>query len=75
MKPIPLNSLLINQMIYCFAGVMYNVGSLLAQRNLEPAWASTDAVTGVARPKKGVCLKHPTFHRVSDKGLINKGSE
>ena len=36
------------QMAYCFTGIMYNVGSLLAQRNDEPAWASTDAVIGVA---------------------------
>ena len=47
MKPIPPNRLLILQMIYCFAGVMYNVGSLLALRNGQPAWASTDAVFGV----------------------------
>ena len=47
MKPIPQNRLLILQMIYCFAGVMYNVGSLLALRNGQPAWASTDAVFGV----------------------------
>ena len=44
MKPITQNRLLILQMIYCFAGVMYNVGSLLALRNGQPAWASTDPV-------------------------------
>jgi len=44
----PLNRLLILQMAYCFSGIMYNVGSLLAQRNGQPAWASTDAVMGVA---------------------------
>lgn len=43
-----LNSLLMLQMAYCFAGIMYNVGSLLAQRSGQAAWASTDAVTGVA---------------------------
>ena len=47
MKPISWNRLLILQMIYCFAGIMYNVGSLLALRNGQPAWASTDAVFGV----------------------------
>jgi hypothetical protein len=36
------------QMAYCFTGIMYNVGSLLAQRSGLPGWASTDAVTGVA---------------------------
>jgi len=44
----PLNRLLILQMVYCFIGIMYNVGSLLAQRNGQQAWASTDAVVGVA---------------------------
>lgn len=48
MKPIPLNNLLISQMFYCFVGIMYNVGSLLAVRNGQPAWATTDAVMGVA---------------------------
>ena len=47
MKPIPLNRLLMLQMAYCFAGIMYNVGSLLAQRSGQAAWASTDAVMGV----------------------------
>lgn len=47
MRRIPLNRLLMLQMAYCFAGIMYNVGSLLAQRNGQPAWASTDAVMGV----------------------------
>ena len=36
------------QMVYCFTGIMYNVGSLLAQRSGLPAWASTDAVMGAA---------------------------
>jgi len=44
----PLNRLLMLQMAYCFAGIMYNVGSLLAVRNGQPAWASTDAVMGAA---------------------------
>ena len=44
---IPLNRLLMLQMAYCFTGIMYNVGSLLAQRNGLPAWASTDAVMGI----------------------------
>ena len=35
------------QMVYCFSGIMYNVGSLLALRNGRPAWASTDPVMGV----------------------------
>ena len=36
------------QMAYVYAGIMYNVGSLLAVRNDQAAWASTDAVVGVA---------------------------
>ena len=48
MRPIPLNRLLMLQMAYCFTGIMYNVGSMLAQRNGQAAWASTDAVMGVA---------------------------
>jgi hypothetical protein len=48
MKSIPLNKLLMLQMAYCFTGIMYNVGSLFAQRSGLPAWASTDAETGVA---------------------------
>lgn len=48
MRPIPLSKLLMLQMAYCFTGIIYNVGSLLAQRNGQPAWASTDAVMGVA---------------------------
>ena len=47
MRRIPLNRLLMLQMAYAFAGIMYNVGSLLDQRNGQPAWASTDAVMGV----------------------------
>lgn len=47
-RHMPLNRLLILQMIYCFSGIMYNVGSLLAQRKGQQAWASTDAVVGVA---------------------------
>jgi len=48
MKRIALNRLLMLQMVYAFTGIMYNVGSLLALRNGKPAWASTDAVMGVA---------------------------
>jgi len=58
------------QMAYCFTGIMYNVGSLLAQRNGQAAWASTDPVMGVV----GVALyglflsaglmKNPTLYRV-----------
>lgn len=48
MKSVPLNKLLMLQMAYCFTGIMYNVCSLLAQRNGQQAWASTDAVVGVA---------------------------
>jgi hypothetical protein len=48
MRPMPLNRLLMLQMAYCFTGIMYNVGSLLAQRAGLPAWASTDAVMGAA---------------------------
>ncbi|MGE0056330.1 MAG: hypothetical protein AB7S74_19210 [Hyphomicrobium sp.] len=48
MSGISLNRLLILQMVYCFLGIMYNVGSLLAQRSGLPAWASTDAVMGMA---------------------------
>ena len=47
MRPISLNRLLMLQMAYCFIGIMYNVGSMLAQRNGQAAWASTDAVMGV----------------------------
>ena len=58
------------QMAYAFIGIMYNVGSLLDQRNGQPAWASTDAVMGVV----GVALyglflsaglmKNPALYRV-----------
>jgi hypothetical protein len=48
MKSVPLNKLLMLQMAYCFTGIIYNVCSLLAQRNGQQAWASTDAVVGVA---------------------------
>jgi len=44
---IPLNRLLMLQMAYAFAGIMYNVGSMLALRNGQPGWASTDPVMGV----------------------------
>lgn len=47
MKRIPLGRLLQLQMLYAFLGIMYNVGSLLALRNGQPAWASTDPVMGV----------------------------
>ena len=42
-----MNRLLMLQMAYAFIGIMYNVGSLVDQRNGQPAWASTDAVMGV----------------------------
>lgn len=45
-KFIPLKRLLMMQMVYCFIGIMYNVGSLLALRNGQAAWAPTDAVIG-----------------------------
>ena len=48
MPPLLLNRLLMLQMAYAYAGIMYNVGSLLAVRNDLAAWASTDAVVGVA---------------------------
>jgi len=48
MNPFSLNRLLMLQMAYCFTGIMYNVCSLQAQRGGLQAWASTDAVTGVA---------------------------
>ena len=48
MKRILLNRLLMLQLAYSFAGVMYNVGSLLALRNELPAWAPTDPVMGAA---------------------------
>lgn len=48
MRRIPLNRLLMLQMAYAFAGITYNVGSLLAQRGGLPPWATTDAVMGVA---------------------------
>lgn len=46
MKAIPLNRLLMLQLLYSFAGVIYNVGSLLALRNELAAWAPTDPVMG-----------------------------
>ncbi len=45
---IPLNNLLLLQIIYFFLGNMYNMGSLFAVRNGEPAWATTDALSGAA---------------------------
>ncbi|MCT4588840.1 MAG: hypothetical protein N4A71_13510 [Carboxylicivirga sp.] len=47
MKQLPLNRLLMLQMLYSFCGVMYNVGSLIAVRNGHQAWASTDALVGI----------------------------
>ena len=47
MRRLSLNRLLMLQMFYCFGGIMYNVGSLLALGNDQPAWASTDPVMGV----------------------------
>ena len=58
------------QMAYCFTGIMYNVGSLLAVRNGQAAWASTDAVMGAAgMALYGLFLstglmKSPTLYRV-----------
>jgi hypothetical protein len=47
-KSIPINRLLMLQMVYAYVGIMYNVGSLLAVRHGRTPWASTDAVVGVA---------------------------
>ena len=46
MNAMPLNRLLMLQLLYSFAGVMYNVGSLLALRSEQAAWAPTDPVMG-----------------------------
>ena len=43
-----LNRLVFLQIIYCAAGFLYNVASLLALRDGDAAWAPTDAVFGVA---------------------------
>lgn len=48
MRPLSVNRLLMLQMGYAYAGIMYNVGSLFAQRGGQAPWASTDAVVGVA---------------------------
>ena len=70
MKVIPLNRLLMLQMLYCFGGILYNVFSLLAQRNGQQAWASTDAVTGVAAVAlyglflSAGLMKSPTLYRI-----------
>lgn len=48
MKQILLNRLLMLQILYGYLGVMYNFGSLLALRNDEAVWSSTDPVMGVA---------------------------
>ena len=42
-----LNRLIFLQIIYCVAGLLYNVASLLALRDGTAAWAPTDAVFGV----------------------------
>jgi hypothetical protein len=42
-----LNRLIFLQIIYCAAGLLYNVASLLALRDGAAAWAPTDAVFGV----------------------------
>ena len=42
-----LNRLVFLQIIYCAAGLLYNVASLLALRESDAAWAPTDAVFGV----------------------------
>ena len=71
MRPIPLNRLLMLQMAYCFTGIMYNVGSLLAQRNGQAAWAPTDAVIGGVGGMalyglflSAGLMKSPTLYRV-----------
>lgn len=70
MKRLPPNRLLMLQMIYCFLGIMYNVGSLLALRNGRPAWASTDPLLGVVGMSlyglflSSGLMKTPTFYRV-----------
>ena len=70
MKAIPLNRLLMLQLVYSFAGVMYNVGSLSALRNELPAWAPTDPVMGAgAMSLVGLfvaagLLKNLTLYRV-----------
>lgn len=46
MKRLPLSRLLQLQIVYAFLGVMYNLGSMVALRNSEPAWAPTDPVFG-----------------------------
>ena len=42
-----LNRLIFLQIIYCAAGLLYNMASLLALRDGAAAWAPTDAVFGV----------------------------
>lgn len=42
-----LNRLIFLQIIYCAAGLLYNVASLMAMRDGDAAWAPTDAVFGV----------------------------
>jgi len=42
-----LNRLVCLQIVYCAAGLLYNVASLLALRDGAGAWAPTDAVFGV----------------------------
>ena len=42
-----LNRLILFQITYCAAGLLYNVASLLALRVGDAAWAPTDAVFGV----------------------------
>lgn len=42
-----LNRLVFWYIVYCSAGILYNVASMLASRGGEAAWAPTDAVFGV----------------------------
>lgn len=42
-----LNRLILFQITYCAAGLLYNVASLSALRDGDVAWAPTDAVFGV----------------------------
>ncbi len=46
-KSLSLNHLLVLQMVYCFLGIMYNVGSMLSIRIGLQDFATTDPVFGV----------------------------
>ncbi len=47
MPPLLLNRLLMLQMVYASAGIIYNVGGLLAVRNDLAAWASGTVAIGL----------------------------